>query len=1043
MPDPLIEATMGVGEAPAHRGLAYIVFDDVPLESFGNRMPNVTVELVANATRSFPQVNSVAPASPLFASSPGGNAYANGFVSNVAVDYARGRIYEGRQRSSGYAGLATDLLLRVYDLVTMETIAEYSWDAIVRPEFERRFGSGVAIDDGGCTPGILHVGEDGFLYAAGGSDIRAGLIKIDPDAMRAVASFGPIEGDGFTSGETRTYLRLPLHISSVQVPRLGDTPRTYVVVGTQQVGAYTIDADEVPDMEYIWGSRQTTTGNPPFIENQNSIAPLFRAMNLVPGQRRQPTDANPGQDLWHVHVYEGPEIVRIKRIEYTSGALNMGADNAMGIKVYDYTDIDVVADVDASATRCALQSVWHDESDNTLVITIAVAGSPAGGWTRFSTFKWSIDGVVWTVLNHALPTFHGGQGDMRRVYGGRWGLGGNFLIQPRTGDLVFSATGADFSNLAWVDEQIAVIGYRSGGTGPREIGKRRLDILDPNALTVGDIVEALCERAGLDLALVNASGLTDSIRGYTLPRPLSARDAIIPLAAAYQFDAVEQDDVLVFRARGGASVATIPYADLVREAPDASIIEETRAQDQDLPRELTVRFADIDRGWEQNAQSWRRPLSPTATVASRVSASFDLPIPLTAAEAKTIAKRMTVATWRERTQLTFSVGPQHARLVPTDVITVGTRDGASIRCRILSVQDGANWTRRIEAVTEDAAVYSLTATDADGGSDWAEPTLPVPYYVRLITPDLALVQDADAAAGALREYGFVGAYGESTFRGVEVFRSADVALWDRLGALVRSATWGAVTAAPGAPASPWIWDDVNTITVSLSAGDLDSATDLEVLNGANMAALVGADGQAEIVQFATVTALGGPSYRLSRLLRGRRGTEDQAGRRGAGDAFVLLTPGETLRFEALPSEATATRYHRAVTVFDTVETARATVTKAARGRAERPYAPAQIAGTRDGSLNLTITWVRRTRIGGEWLDGTGTVPLSEDSEAYEVEIMNGTTVVRTITGLTSETAAYSAANQAIDFGSTQAAVSVRVYQISAAVGRGMAGEATV
>jgi hypothetical protein len=132
LPDALIEAEMGAGEAPAHRGLAYIVFEDVPLEVFGNRMPNVTVEIAADAVRSFPQVNSQPPASPLFASSPGGVAYAVEWTCNVAIDYARGRIYEGRRRSTGVENLASNMLIRVYDLVTMATIAEYNWDGIIR-----------------------------------------------------------------------------------------------------------------------------------------------------------------------------------------------------------------------------------------------------------------------------------------------------------------------------------------------------------------------------------------------------------------------------------------------------------------------------------------------------------------------------------------------------------------------------------------------------------------------------------------------------------------------------------------------------------------------------------------------------------------------------------------------------------------------------------------------------------------------------------------------------------------------------------------------
>lgn len=50
-PDPLIEAVEGAGAAPAYRGLAYVVFEDLPLEAFGNRIPNLSFEVIAPPTR--------------------------------------------------------------------------------------------------------------------------------------------------------------------------------------------------------------------------------------------------------------------------------------------------------------------------------------------------------------------------------------------------------------------------------------------------------------------------------------------------------------------------------------------------------------------------------------------------------------------------------------------------------------------------------------------------------------------------------------------------------------------------------------------------------------------------------------------------------------------------------------------------------------------------------------------------------------------------------------------------------------------------------
>ena len=46
--DPLLTATEGAAQCPAHRGMAYAVFEDLELGEFGNRIPALTFEVVAD-----------------------------------------------------------------------------------------------------------------------------------------------------------------------------------------------------------------------------------------------------------------------------------------------------------------------------------------------------------------------------------------------------------------------------------------------------------------------------------------------------------------------------------------------------------------------------------------------------------------------------------------------------------------------------------------------------------------------------------------------------------------------------------------------------------------------------------------------------------------------------------------------------------------------------------------------------------------------------------------------------------------------------------
>lgn len=59
LPDPLIEAKQGEGNAPAYRGLAYVTFERLPLDSFGNRIPLLQFEVLRPVGRLEKQIRAV------------------------------------------------------------------------------------------------------------------------------------------------------------------------------------------------------------------------------------------------------------------------------------------------------------------------------------------------------------------------------------------------------------------------------------------------------------------------------------------------------------------------------------------------------------------------------------------------------------------------------------------------------------------------------------------------------------------------------------------------------------------------------------------------------------------------------------------------------------------------------------------------------------------------------------------------------------------------------------------------------------------------
>jgi len=240
-----------------------------------------------------------------------------------------------------------------------------------------------------------------------------------------------------------------------------------------------------------------------------------------------------------------------------------------------------------------------------------------------------------------------------------------------------------------------------------------------------------------------------------------------------------------------------------------------------------------------------------------------------------------------------------------------------------------------------------------------------------------------------------------------------------------------------------IFDRVNTVSVVLqSGGPLLSFTELQLLNGSGLC-LIGVDGRWEVLRYMTATLTAANTYTLSMFLRGRRGTEWAIGQHAVGDNFLLADANTFKRPNPGTAEIGLARLYKAVTFRQQLAaaTAQSFTNNAA---ALKPYAPVRLNGTRDGSNNLTITWIRRTRRGGEWRDYVE-VPIGEESLLFKVEVWNSayTTLLRTISGLTSETASYTAAEQTADGLTPGDTVYLRVYQISATVGPGYKLEGNV
>ena len=335
---------------------------------------------------------------------------------------------------------------------------------------------------------------------------------------------------------------------------------------------------------------------------------------------------------------------------------------------------------------------------------------------------------------------------------------------------------------------------------------------------------------------------------------------------------------------------------------------------------------------------------------------------------------------------------------------------------------------QLTSVAEDAAVYSSDvvggATDIEDQS--VEPTGPT--ALRLM--DIPILRGVDNEAGY-----YVSASGYyDTWPGCAILQSTDGAAFNQIKVFSLASIVGVSTNTLGDGLTSVI-DKGNSVNVQIFQGQLSSITDDQLLSGGNLALL-----GKELFQFRDAVLEANGTYTLSHLVRGRKGTEQHTATHIIIEEFTLITE-ETIQRVIQDIDAIGVpRVYKAVTLGATPESTRPkNFTNIAVGL--KPYSPVHLKGRRNGSNDLTITWIRRNRLGGEWRNSVG-VPVSEDTENYEVDILNGATVVRTIS-ITSQTASYTAAEQISDGFTPGNPVDIEVYQLSATVGRGFKATETL
>ncbi|MEV5021426.1 hypothetical protein MRBLMA1_001248 [Sphingobium sp. LMA1-1-1.1] len=902
-PDPrmllTIEAQHGEGSCPAYRGQSLVMWEEVPLEKFGNRLPQPTIEAVTSAAPYYPF--DLVDSSPSTGETP--------FLWTIMASPDGSRFYIGHLNSP---------TVTVWDAGTRSMMSEMKLDHGL----------------GAMTP-------SGSFYSISGVWGDVYLAFTNPDGMYVILA-GPGDFDeppggvAYVGGLVCVYPIFNWQQTQYWNPGTGRVEARYPGFSATH---YFEDVNGRP-----WAVGQV--GTDPKIAF--SIMPYGEVNEVTTGETGDAFAIDGGNGAFF--VWQGGKVMMVDTTSWTVTAST--ANN--GVNVF-------TPPMAFRHSRPGQKSIWvgpteYSTRDASIIRTVSLLDWPVGELA---------DWVIYDPFNHALLTQSG-------------------------------ATG----NFVW----------------------RYLDRITGEGVTIAQIIAMVSDMCGVDDADYNASLCTDIVDGFSFT-PGAAKSILSPVLEAHDIDPVSEDFIVRFRPRGTASEGFIPTGKIVRSGDKRFSI--TVAKDEDLPLQVTMAFADVDKDQQGNVAESARAADAVRT--KRVTQLDMRNVATDVDNARQLTDRFMRRQHYEKESYELAISDRYLKITPGSVYTMEL-DESERTARCVSTRIGADRITETQWVRDNPSLAGRSSGTGAPMDSRAPSQILVPALSKGMVIDAPLAVDSDESASPFLMVA-AGPYGQDVYwTGAEIWASdsGDEDEFDPDWAAVpyqSAATWGYCTDVLG-DALPWVPDMGNVVTVFMGHGELSSVTmDELLLDDSLNLALIGS----EYVQFATATLVAPRTYELSGLLRGRRGTEQHLSMHAVRDRLLLIDAAVLKRSMGV-SEIGDTDYYKAITQGrDDASAPVETVTFGAA--AQKPYAPVHGALTLDsGSGDWSIDAVRRTRLGGANVDGQD-VPLGETGESWSCDILDGAVVVRTIAG-DSLPLAYSSAQQTVDFGAPQSSLTVNLYQVA-------------
>ncbi|MDO9587485.1 MAG: glycoside hydrolase/phage tail family protein [Brevundimonas sp.] len=245
------------------------------------------------------------------------------------------------------------------------------------------------------------------------------------------------------------------------------------------------------------------------------------------------------------------------------------------------------------------------------------------------------------------------------------------------------------------------------------------------------------------------------------------------------------------------------------------------------------------------------------------------------------------------------------------------------------------------------------------------------------------------------------------WRSIRVFAGADAGSLTARGDVAQPATVGALVE-PLAVGARHRWDEANALLIRIEGRAPESRPPIAVFAGGNVVAIETPAGW-ELVQFRSATLVAEDLWRLTGLLRGQQGTTAAEAADGAVAVFL----------DHVPTRAESPRAERGLPLIWRAGPANgpaggggvSEIAFTMTGVHDRPWSPAHLRATARPDGGIDLGWIARSRIDSDRWDGE---TVASDALRFRVRVLDGAEERRAFE-VAAAAAIYDASDLAADF----------------------------